>query len=208
MGTRDRIVDTAIRLFSEQGTGPVSTNHIAAALGISPGNLYYHFRNKEEIVRAIYARLRPAWDAAMALPADRPPTIADLRCLLEANARIVWDFRFYYRELPALMRRDPALAAEYRAVRREGLANIEALLGFFVAAGLMREPDDPVALSELARICWLLADYWLSFEELGDDPIGPADIERGVAPILRVLHPYLTEVARAEFAALGPASGE
>src|SRR5215210_3147598 len=100
MGTRDRIIDTAIRLFNEQGTGPVSTNHLAAALGISPGNLYYHFRNKEEIVRAVYARLRPAWVAAMALPADRPPTVADLRRLLEANARIVWDYRFYYRELP------------------------------------------------------------------------------------------------------------
>lgn len=207
MTTRDRIIDAAISLFNEQGTGPVSTNHIATAMGISPGNLYYHFRHKEEIIRAIYARLRPAWSAAMALPADRPPTMAALRRLLEANARIVWDYRFYYRELPELMRRDPELATVYRAVRRAGLANVEALLHSLVAAGLLRAPDDPAALPELARICWLLADFWLSFEELGDAPLGPDDVNRGVAPILRVLHPCLTPAARAELADLAPASG-
>jgi AcrR family transcriptional regulator len=207
MGTRDRIIDTAIRLFNEEGTGPVSTNHIAAALSISPGNLYYHFHNKEEIVRAIYDRLRSAWEIAMTLP-DRPPIVSDLRRLLEANAQIVWDYRFYYRELPALMRRDPELAAEYRAVRRGGLANIATLLGFFDSMGLLRIPDDAATLPELARICWILADFWLAFEELGDDPIGPDDLDRGVAPILRVLHPYFTEVARAELAMASPASVE
>ena len=36
-------------LFKEQGTGAVSTNHIAGALSTSPGNLYEHFRNNESV---------------------------------------------------------------------------------------------------------------------------------------------------------------
>ena len=61
MSNRQRIIDAALMLFNDQGTGAVSTNHIADAAGISPGNLYYHFRNKEEIIRVLFERLFAAW---------------------------------------------------------------------------------------------------------------------------------------------------
>ncbi len=56
MNTKDRIIDMALRLFNDMGTSAISTNHIAVALEMSPGNLYYHFHNKEEIIRAILKR--------------------------------------------------------------------------------------------------------------------------------------------------------
>lgn len=198
MRTREQIIDTAITLFNEQGTGAVTTNHIARSMSISPGNLYYHFRNKEEIIRAIYARLRPAWEATSALPDDRSPTVIDLRRILADHSRIVWAFRFYYRELPALLRRDPELAYEYREVRRAALANIESLLRQFVEAGVLVVPDAEAALPELAQVCWVLADFWLPFAELGDDRVGPDGLDRGVALILRVLRPYFTASTVAE----------
>jgi AcrR family transcriptional regulator len=209
-GTRARIVDTAVRLFNESGSGAISTNHIAQALGISPGNLYYHFANKEAIVRAVFARLHEAWTAAAALPADRPPAVTDLRHILIAYLEVVWEYRFYYREIPVLMQRDPELARLYQAERRQGLANIEALMRYFVVAGVMRLPDDGAAapetapvVPELARICWLIVDFWLPFEELSGAPAGPADLHRGVDLILLVLRPYLTAPARAALEAEG-----
>lgn len=63
-----------------------------------------------------------AWRAANVIPSDRPPTLADLRHVLEAHFAIVWEYRFYYRELPMLLRRDARSARAYREVRREGLA--------------------------------------------------------------------------------------
>ena len=56
MPNRERILDAALALFNDSGTARISTNHIAAAAGISPGNLYYHFQNKEEIIRALFER--------------------------------------------------------------------------------------------------------------------------------------------------------
>ena len=64
------ILDAALNLFNERGTAKVTTNHIAEALGMSPGNLYYHFRNKAEIVRGLFARIAAEW-ATNGLPAER-----------------------------------------------------------------------------------------------------------------------------------------
>lgn len=59
--TRDRVLSTALELFNEGGTASVSTNHVAAAAEISPGNLYYWFADKDEIVRELYARFVAAY---------------------------------------------------------------------------------------------------------------------------------------------------
>ena len=54
--TYNRIVDASLVLFNEEGERNISTNHIAAHLSISPGNLYYHFRNKDEIIMQLFKR--------------------------------------------------------------------------------------------------------------------------------------------------------
>src|SRR5215204_4237966 len=109
MPNRERILDTALALFNDAGTAPISTNHIAAAAGISPGNLYYHFRNKEQIVQALFERLFDLYERVFVLPQDRPPTLVDLRRLLHLNFDLLWDYRFAYRELAVLLRRDEVL---------------------------------------------------------------------------------------------------
>ena len=75
MKTRDRIVETSRELFNEEGASRVTTNHIAAAMTISPGNLYYHFRDKEEIIREIFARVVADFDTLYRVPKDFSPTL-------------------------------------------------------------------------------------------------------------------------------------
>ena len=85
MTTREKILDTALTLFNNEGTAAVSTNHIAEAAGISPGNLYYHFKNKEEIIRELFERLFAANDAAFKLSTDTLPTLTDLQSMVKTN---------------------------------------------------------------------------------------------------------------------------
>jgi AcrR family transcriptional regulator len=192
MSTRERIIDTAVALFNEAGTATVSTNHIAKAAGISPGNLYYHFRNKEAIIRAIYARLRPIWEATVSVPTDRLPTLTDLERIIDDHFRILWEYRFFYREMPALLRRDPELLASYHEVREAGLANVEGLLRIFMQVGVLDVPDPDKTLPELAQIIWILADFWFPFAELDRLTGAEVDLQEGRALILRVLSPYYT----------------
>jgi AcrR family transcriptional regulator len=196
--TKGRVVEAAAGLFNELGTAAVSTNHIAEAAGISPGNLYYHFRNKEEIIRAIFERMISAWEEMSALPQDRAPTLTDLQRILEEAFSVLWEYRFFYREFVALMRRDPELGRRYWDVRERGLANTQVLLKNFVEGGVLREPEDPTAVPKLAKIFWLIAEFWLPFVEMGEETVGPERLREGVDLMVQVLRPYITEEALAE----------
>jgi AcrR family transcriptional regulator len=197
MKTKERIIETAIGLFNEQGTGVVSTNHIAEALSMSPGNLYYHFRNKEEIIRAILERMIVRWEALYAFPEERALTLADVQQIVTENFLLVWDYRFFYRELSALVQRDPVLKGRYQQIRRERLEKLEALLQLFVSASPLRSHQTPASLTNLARLCWLISDYWLPFLEIDGELVLPEVIEQGVALYMQVLRPYVGEAGQA-----------
>ncbi len=126
--TKSRILDTALALFNERGTANVTTNHIAEALNMSPGNLYYHFRNKAEIVRELFARIMQAWAENYALPAGKPPTFKTMDAMAAGNFEIQWRYRFFFRDLTLLLGADPELAELYRGNREAGMANTIALL--------------------------------------------------------------------------------
>ena len=191
MGTRERILTTALELFNASGTAAVSTNHIAEALGISPGNLYYHFRNKEEIIRALFEQQFALNDTLYALPDDRLPTLDDLHALVQATFAMSWRYRFVYRELIALLRRDAALQARWVAVRARGFSGFRELVTLFVAAGVLRDPGDPEAITRLAELCWLISEFWLASVEVSGEPVDPAQMAHGGQLLLDVLAPYI-----------------
>lgn len=98
----------------------VSTNYIAAAIEISPGNLYYHFRNKEEIIKALFERLFIKWDETYQLPSNRVPELDDFEALLASNYQLIWDYRFAYREMAILLHQVRDLQRQYQALRKQG----------------------------------------------------------------------------------------
>ena len=191
--TKDRIADEARMLFNEQGTAAVSTNHIAKAAGVSPGNLYYHFRNKEEIIRAIFERIDAHWAASSSMPTDRMPTLADVRRTVQAVYAGLWRYRFFYRELGALTRRDPELAGRVRTLRERGTEGTVELLEGFRAAGVLVIPGGDVTLLRLATTLMLVSEYWLPFAEAGSGSPDDDPTPEGVELMMQILAPYAAD---------------
>ncbi|WP_110520480.1 TetR/AcrR family transcriptional regulator [Herpetosiphon llansteffanensis] len=192
MSKRDLILSTALELFNRQGTADVSTNHIAEACSISPGNLYYHFRNKAAIIQALFEQLYNAWDTELSLPTARPAQLSDLTTLVETNYQIIWRYRFAYRELVALLHHDSSLHASFLATRQRGFAGFRSIVEQFISAGIM-QPLTANTLDQLIQVCWLISEFWLNNLEINQRPIEPSSINTGVNLMLHVLQPYIIQ---------------
>ncbi|MDX2163459.1 MAG: TetR/AcrR family transcriptional regulator [bacterium] len=193
--TKERILDTALALFNQHGSASISTNHIADAMGISPGNLYYHFRSKGAIIAALFERLFAATDTRFDLPADRALRLDDLAALIRINFELLHEYRFIYREMLALLLADPELHQRYIVVRERGYTGFREIVHALRASGVLALPDEPLIVEQLADLCWLISEFWLSSLEMSGHAIDQAQFERGIALMLSVFRPYLTRSA-------------
>ena len=211
MGNRERIVEASLALFNERGVKSVTTNHIAAHLAISPGNLYYHFRNKEEIIREIFPRIAEVVRDAIVLPQSLEVTAEDVGSYHLAGIRSLWEFRFFFRDLSELTSRDPMLAESCRELQQGLLSAFEALLERLRAQGLMRETDSDLDLGRLAVNAVILWTNWMNFLTTSrpTTDIEPADIVEGALQSFLTLSPFLDDSFAAEVRAvmLRPAEG-
>ena len=100
--TAERILDTTLELFNRFGEPNVSTTLISAELGISPGNLYYHYPAKEELITKLYDRYDEALTALLRA-ADDVSDVEDAWLFFHMLFELIWSYRFLYRDLNDLL---------------------------------------------------------------------------------------------------------
>ncbi|MFW2366171.1 MAG: TetR/AcrR family transcriptional regulator [Desulforhopalus sp.] len=189
--TRDRILEKALVLFNEKGTAAVTTNHIASAMGISPGNLYYHFRNREEIIQDIFnvmeAESREGFEpiAANAHDLGLQAFEETFRFIQEFNQRFI----FFKRELPILLMRDPKLKVRFNVVHLETLGLIRILIDGAITGGALRllNEDERQLLTEMS---WMLTLFWPNYLEISGENNFEEGLERGIAMIRLLLQGF------------------
>lgn len=180
--------------MNEEGAEAASTTRIAADLGISPGNLYYHFKNREEIVRVLFDGLEAEFRAVLIEDVDPPISPARFAAFYLRSFDLAWRYRFFFGDLLGLLRRDDILAARYRALQDWAVDELEQLAGQFVKDGSMRRPRGQHALRSIALNTWLIWMSWIRFLQIsGKQAIEREDMVAGVAQLVDVLAPYLDE---------------
>ena len=192
MSNRERILETALELMNEAGAQAVGTSRIAQALGVSPGNLYYHFKNREDIVRALFADLDAEFRAILVDDVTPPIPAARFADFYLRSFDLVWTYRFFFGALHHLLRRDDVLAAQYRALQDWALAALEAIVTQLVADGSMTSPKRKGGLRSLALNTWLIWMNWVRYVQIsGREVVTKADMVEGVGQIFDLLAPYL-----------------
>lgn len=159
--TKDRILQISLQLFNERGERSVTTNHIAAELGISPGNLYYHFRNKHEIIKELMYQYQIETLDMLSLPEDRPLTTNDKINYFQVLSGQLWSYRFIHRDVYHLVESNEDFKKIYPRFAGQVMQQGQKIYQAFVDAGLMKMT--PSEIEALIINLWIVLTNWTNF---------------------------------------------
>jgi AcrR family transcriptional regulator len=195
--TRQRILDVTLALYNERGEPQVSTSLIAAELGISAGNLHYHFRRKDELSAALLEQFVGELDGLLPPPGWRADNIEDVWFLLHLILELLWRFRFLFRDLSGIMARDRRAGTRLAIVFERAVQASRGICLGLVERDLMVATGSEI--DALSTNIAVVALYWLSFESARrprQDASG-AGMARGVYQVLMLVAPFLKPEGRA-----------
>lgn len=202
MKTRDRILQKSLHLFNEQGERCISTNHIAAALEISPGNLYYHFRNKESIIAELLLDYQHEILSLLNVPEDRPLTVADKFDYFQVLSSQFWKYRFLHRDASHLIDSSQILKERYPIFAKQVMQRGMQIYQGFVDAGLMAASFTEI--EALIINIWIVMTNWSNFLLMTGhitrtDALDERWLRQGLRQMVFLEGPYLTGEGRAAY---------
>ena len=159
--TKERILQLSLQLFNERGERSVTTNHIAAELGMSPGNLYYHFRNKNEIIKELMEEYQQQTLEMLALPDDRALDANDKIHYFQVLSSQLWAYRFLHRDVYHLVENNEDFRKMYPRFAGEVMQQGQKIYKAFVNAGLMDMTDSEI--EALIINLWIVLTNWTNF---------------------------------------------
>ena len=203
--TAERILEVTLDLFNRFGEPNVSTTLISAELGISPGNLYYHYPAKDELINSLFDRYERSLSEVLNA-SDGVRNVEDAWFYMHTLFELIWQYRFLYRDINDLLSKNRRLETHFQWVLKNKTRSIRAMLDAMSRAGAVK--IDSRELEPTATSMVVVLTYWLSFEYVRDPrkALEPESAQmallRGAHHVLNLLVPYLEAGQREHLLAL------
>jgi AcrR family transcriptional regulator len=191
--TRDLIIETSLLLFNRDGEPNVTTVDIANELDISPGNLYYHFKGKEELVAELFARFHAQFVVILREPVNDGLRLEDYGYYLVVLFEHIHTYRFLYRNISLIQQRYSQIERPFRRLLQLQLDTARFICAQLAEARIIEADDARLAL--MARNIALTLTYWFEFDSLISDTksTGRKLIGEGVLQVFSLIAPYMGE---------------
>jgi AcrR family transcriptional regulator len=197
--TAERILEVSLDLFNRFGEPNVSTTLISAELHISPGNLYYHYPAKDELINALFDRYEAGLGELLNASED-VRDVEDAWFFMHSLFELIWQYRFLYRDLNDLLSKNRRLETHCQSILKNKTRAMKAMLDGMCRAGAVAIDSREVGATATCMV--VLLTYWLSYEYVRD-PRGALEaantqlaLLRGAHHVLNLLVPYLEQGQR------------
>jgi len=206
--TAERILEVTLELFNRFGEPNVSTTLISAELGISPGNLYYHYPAKDELINSLFDRYESALNDLLNA-SDGVRNVEDAWFFMHTLFELIWQHRFLYRDLNDLLSKNRRLETHFQWVLKNKARAVRTMLGGMGRSGAMAMDSREVDATATSMV--VLLTYWLSFEYVRNprQALEPENAQsalmRGAHHVLSLLIPYLEPAEKSHLQSLAAA---
>jgi len=191
MKTRDRILITTLELFNLCGEPNVTTIDIANEMDISPGNLYYHFRNKDQIIFELFQLFESSIADVLDAPQGENLEVIDCWMYIHLLFEKIWEFRFFYRDLVSILERNDKLQKRFNRILDKKEQACKKILSNMREASIIELGDE--AIKSTARNMMITTTYWLNYQQIRNigNELPEEDIGLGVYQVISLIEPYL-----------------
>jgi len=206
--TAERILEVTLVLFNRFGEPNVSTTLISAELNISPGNLYYHYPAKDELINALFDRFEHALTDLLNA-GDDVRNVEDAWFFMHTLFELIWEYRFLYRDLNDLLSKNRRLETHFQSILKNKTRATRAVLDGMRRSGALQIDSREIDVTATSMV--VVLTYWLSFEYVRDprNALEPANAQaalmRGAQHVLNLMAPYLESDQRAHLLKLSDA---
>ncbi len=197
MKTRDRIIHTSLALFNDEGEEQTTTIDIANEMDISPGNLYYHFKGKDEIIAELFTQYEMALASTLTAPIEaplsaQPGNVEENWYYLYVVMEEMYQYRFLYHNLDNILQRYPDIQRRFQRLIQLKRAALYAICQHLIEQAVIQAGEQQ--LLGLVDNMTLNLTFWLSYDSLLNGMREPTVIiHQGVLQLLTMVAPYLCD---------------
>ena len=197
LNTKQKIIQAAIRQFNEFGMANVRLQQIAQDVGISPGNLAYHFRNKEAVVEAVIDELYNE-DKEILAAYRLFPNLIDFDNQLSKYFSFIEKYPFYFLDFLEIERYYPEIQQKRLVHITKMISQIRKRFDFNQQRGVLTQEPKPGIYDDIAQTIWVLITFWLPQNLVRGKSSNP-DSTYFKEMVWNQLYPYFTPEGKAEF---------
>lgn len=198
MKTKDKILEVALRMFNERGISEVTLRQIAQNIGISQGNLSYHFKTKREIVTRLYFDLVGKMNVEMETITQTQPILSYLYDASKVSMNVLYEYRFILKSLYKVLEASEDLKSHYIQLQAHRKKQFLELFHAMVKQEILRPEEFENEYERLYERMNILGDNWVNAHDLFVD-LNTTNIDYYHELLMEVIYPYLTTSGKKAF---------